>query len=295
MFGSNCLNSNLESIIKANDICNRYGVDTISAAAVVAFAIECYENGILTKNDTGGLEMTWGNYKAIVEMTDRLCKREGLGATLADGVSKAAAKIGKGAEQYAMHIGGQEVPAHDPKLGPHYAVTYVLDATPARHTQGTEGLNPPGLLPPFNPKSYSGRAQAHRIASNILHIVNCVGMCEFMYWSLSSANFVMELLNAATGWNLTTEGLVKTGERIATIRHAFNLREGLNPLKAEVPGRIFGRPPLQTGPLKGVTVDTDTLVNEYVKVMDWDPATAKPSPQKLRDLGLEDVVQALRG
>jgi len=293
MFGSNCLNSNLESIIKANDICNRYGVDTISAGAAIAFAIECYENGILNKADTGGLDLTWGNYKAIVAMTDRLCRREGLGALLADGVRKAAAKIGKGAEQFATHIGGQEVPAHDPKLGAHYSVTYMLDATPARHTQGGEGLNPPGTLPAFNPKSYSGRAQAHRIGSNMLHVVNCVGMCEFMYYSLPSANVVTEFLNAATGWNLTTEDLVKAGERIGTLRHAFNLREGLNPLKERMPGRISGRPPLQAGPLKGVTIDTDTLVNEYLKVMEWDPVTAKPSAQRLRELDLEDVVRAL--
>jgi len=293
MFGSNCLNSDLESIIKVNDICNRYGVDTISAGAAIAFAIECYENGILSKADTDGLEMIWGNYKAIVAMTDRLCRRESIGAVLADGVKKAAAKIGKGAEQFAMHIGGQEVPAHDPKLSSDYFLTYLLDATPGRHTQGREGLNPPGLMPAFNPKSYSGRAQAHRVASSILHIVNCVGMCEFMYWSLSSANFITDFLNAATGWNLTTEDLLRTGERIGTLRHAFNLREGLNPLKQSMPGRISGRPPLQAGPLKGLTIDTDTLVNEYLKELDWDPVTAKPGVQKLRELGLQDVVQAL--
>lgn len=293
MFGSNCLNSNLESIIKVNDVCNRYGVDTISAGAAIAFAIECYENRILSKSDTDGLELAWGNYQAIVAMTDKLCKREGFGAVLADGTRKAAAKIGKGAEQFAMHIGGEEVAAHDPKLGTQYAVTYLLDATPGRHTQGHEGSNPPGLLPAFDRKSYSGRAQAHRIGSDMQHVVNCVGMCEFMYWSLPGANVITEFLNAAVGWNLTTEDLVKTGERIGTIRHAFNLREGLNPLKAEAPSRIFGRPPLQAGPLKGITVDTDTLVSEYLKAMDWDPVTAKPSAQRLRELGLEDVARSL--
>jgi aldehyde:ferredoxin oxidoreductase len=293
MFGSNCLNSNLESIIKANDICNRYGVDTISAGAAIAFAIECYENGILRKTDTDGLELTWGNYQAIVTMTDRLCRKEGLGAVLADGVRKAAAKIGRGAEQYAMHIGGQEVPAHDPKLGAHYFTTYLLDATPARHTQGGEGLTPPGLLPPFNPKSYSGRAQAHRIGSNMLHIVNCVGMCEFMYYSLPSANAVTEFLNAATGWNLTTEELLKTGERIGAIRHAFNIREGLNPLEYKVPDRILGRPAQKEGPLAGVTIDDATMVQEYLAAKDWDPKTTKPSKKKLLELGLDDVAKEL--
>jgi len=293
MFGSNCLNSNLESIIKANDDCNRYGVDTISAGAAIAFAIECYENGILTRADTDGLELTWGNYKAIVTMTQKLCKREGLGAVLADGVRKAAAKIGKGADKYAMHIGGQEVPAHDPKLGAHYYTAYVADATPARHTQGSEGLNPPGLLPAFDRKSYSGRGQAHRVASDMLHIVNCVGMCEFMFWSLPSADIVTDLLNAATGWNLTTEDLVKTGERIATLRHAFNLREGINPLKTAVPDRISGITPLQAGPLKGVTVDSNALLGDYFQAMGWDAVTAKPSAQKLKELGLEDVGKAI--
>jgi aldehyde:ferredoxin oxidoreductase len=119
-------------------------------------------------------------------------------------------------------------------------------------------------------------------------------MCEFLYWSLSSADFVTQFLNAATGWNLTTEELLKIGERIGTLRHAFNLREGLNPLKEKVPGRIFGTPPLQAGPLKGVTFDTGTVMSEYAKLMDWDPVTAKPSAQRLRELGLEDVAQALR-
>ena len=295
MFGSNCLNSNLESVIMVNDVCNRAGIDTISAGAAVAFAIECYENGILTKADTDGLELTWGNYKAIVTLNDMICQRKGLGAVLADGVRKAAAKIGKGSERYAMHIGGQEVPAHDPKLGRQYSVTYTLDATPARHTQGGEGLNPPKFLPPFDPKSYSGRAEAHRKGSNMLHVINCVGMCEFMYYSLPSADVVTDLLNAATGWKLTTDDLVKTGERIATLRHAFNLREGINPLKEKMPGRISGRPPLPAGPLKDVTIDMDTLQGEYLKAMDWDPVTARPSAQRLRELGLQDVAQALRG
>ncbi|MCL6478636.1 MAG: aldehyde ferredoxin oxidoreductase C-terminal domain-containing protein [Peptococcaceae bacterium] len=133
MFGSNCLNNNLESIIKSNDICNRYGLDAISAGAAIAMAIECYENGIITKGDTGGIEMTWGNHKAIVAMTEKMAKREGFGDILADGVKVAAEKIGKGADQFAMHIQGQEIPAHDPKFGFDWALSYKMDPTPARH------------------------------------------------------------------------------------------------------------------------------------------------------------------
>ena len=137
-----------------------------------------------------------------------------------------------------------------------------------------------------NRKSYSGRAAAHRAGSSMLHVINCVGMCEFMYYNLPSANVVTDFLNAATGWNLTTDELVKTGERIGTLRHAFNLREGINPLKTPIPARLDGSPSLQVGPLKGVA----TLIRGYLKVMDWDPVTAKPSVERLRDLGLEDVI-----
>ena len=293
MFGTNCLNTNLESIIKANDICNRYGLDTISAGATIAFAIECYENGIITKADTNRIELTWGNHKSIVAMTEKLAKREGFGAVLADGVKVAAEKIGKGSEKYAIHIHGQEYPAHDPKLGYHFATTYRLDPTPGRHTQGHEGLAPPGLLPDFDSKSFSGRGEVHRIGSNFFQTVNAAGMCMFMYASLPAVKVVAEFISAVTGWNMTMDELIKTGERIQNLRHAFNLREGLNPLQFKVPDRLLGRPPQKGGPLAGVTVDEDTMIKEYLAAMDWDAKTTKPSKKKLRELGLEDVAKDL--
>jgi aldehyde:ferredoxin oxidoreductase len=170
MFGTNCLNNNLESIIMANDICDRAGLDTISAGAAIAFAIECFENGLITKGDTDGMEMTWGNHKAIVAMTEKLARREGFGDVLADGVKVAAQKIGQGSDQYAIHIGGQELPAHDPKHAFHFATSYRLDPTPGRHFVGSElsdaPAHPSGLLPRFDHKSFSGRGEARRIGSN---------------------------------------------------------------------------------------------------------------------------------
>lgn len=292
-FGTMCLNSNVESIIMANDICNRYGLDTISAGVTIAFAIECYENGLITKRDTGGLEMRWGNHAAIVAMTEKLARREGFGAVLADGVKVAAERIGKGAEKYAIHVAGEEVPMHDPRLGYHFATTYRMDATPARHTQGSEGFVPAGLLPAFDPKSFSGRGEAHKVASTMCHVMNSTGMCMFMYLCLPSINAIPEFLNAVTGWDTTMAELFKTGERIANIRHAFNLREGINPLKYNVPSRTLGKPPLTEGPLAGVTVDEETMVKEYLAVMDWDPKTTKPSQKKLKGLGLDDVAKDL--
>ena len=293
MFGTNLLNDNVESIIKVNDICNRYGLDTISAGSTIGLAIECYENGIITKEDTDGIEMTWGNHKAIVAMTEKLAKREGFGAVLADGAKVAAEKIGKGAEQYAIHIQGQEVPAHDPKFGFPLTTSYRMDATPARHTQGRDDIAPPGLLPDFDSKSFSGRGEAQRIATSFHHVMNAIGMCMFMYVSLPDVKVVTEFISAVTGWDVTMDELIKTGERISNLRHAFNIREGLNPLEFKVPDRLLGRPSQKEGPLAGVTVDEDTMVKEDLAAMDWDAKTAKPSKKKLQELGLKDVAKDL--
>ncbi|MGB9860004.1 MAG: aldehyde ferredoxin oxidoreductase family protein [Moorellaceae bacterium] len=293
MLGPLCCNDNLESIIKLNDICNRYGLDTISVGGTVAFAIECYENGLISKTETDGIELTWGNHKAIVAMVERLANKEGFGDVLADGARLAAQRIGRGADKYAIHIQGQEVPAHDPKFAVHLISTYILDPTPARHTQGSEEHHPPGLIPRFNRKALTGRGEAHRRGSNFHHAVVCAGWCVFVYVSLPAVDAVAEFMNAVTGWELTTEELLQAGERIANMRQAFNIREGLNPLEFRVPGRIFGRPPLEAGPLAGVSIDEKPILEEYLTAMDWDAKTARPSKKKLEELGLEDVAREL--
>jgi aldehyde:ferredoxin oxidoreductase len=293
MFGADCLNSNLESIIKLNDICNRYGVDTISAGSIMAFAIECYERGVINKADTDGIEMTWGNHRSIVAMTEKMVRREGFGDILADGVKAAAEKIGGKAVNYAMHIGGQEIPAHDPKFGYHWATTYRLDATPARHTQGP-GIPVPGMdLPEHDEKAFSGRAEAHKLGSDFSHVVSCTGTCIFGFWALPDVAAFIEFMNAVSGWDFTREEIFETGERIANIRQAFNIREGLNPLAYKIPGRIYGHPAPKEGPLKGITVDEDTLYSEYLSAMDWDVKTTRPTRKKLVALGLGDVAKAL--
>ncbi len=297
MFGTNCLNNNLGSIIKAADICDRYGIDTISAGAAIVLAIECYENGLITKKDTEGIEMTWGNHKAIVAMTEKLARREGFGGVLADGVKMAAERIGEGAAKYAIHVGGQELPAHDPKHSFHFATSYRMDPTPGRHFVGSElakkPAHPSGLLPRFRLKSFSGRGQARRIGSNFHQVVVCSGTCLFVYWAFPNVDPIAEFMRAVTGWDVTDEELLETGERIANLRQAFSIREGLNPLKFRVPDRVLGKPPLKEGPVAGVTIDEDTMIKEYLMAMDWDLNTAKPSKKRLLELGLADIAQEL--
>jgi len=293
MFGSNCGNDNLDSIIVAGDICNRYGLDTISAGACIAFTIECYENGIITKKDTGGLEMTWGNHKAIVAMTEMLAKREGFGDIIADGVKTAAEKIGRGSEKYAMHIGGQEFAAHDPRGGWGMATGYGADPTPGRHTQGG-GMVPPGLdIPDIPREQRKGRGTHHRISTSFSHATNSMGMCNFVVGGFPDIDTFMESLKAITGWDdLTPEELIKTGERITNVRQAFNVREGLK-MPFKYPDRMMGIPPKTVGPRAGITFKEDDVFNEYLEAMDWDFKTGIPSKSRLLELGLDNVAKVL--
>jgi len=294
-WGTMTLVDKFPALIKLNELCNRYGFDTIGAGCTAAFAVECYENGLLTKADTGGLELRWGNDQALVALLEKMATREGIGDVLADGTRKAAARIGKGAEAYAMHVQGAEVPMHDPKFQPGLATTYKMDATPGRHTQGHEDM-PPMLAgwPGHDKYVYTGKGELHRKCMEMIHVVNAAGICIFAYLAYDW-NFVPEFLTAVTGWEIDTDECYRIGERIADIRHAFNLREGLNPLRFEVPGRLIGNPPQTAGNVRNVTVDLDTQVREYCAAMEWDPLTAVPSKQRLLALGLTEVARDLHG
>jgi len=294
MAGTLCLNDDLESIIRFNDICNAYGIDTISAGSAIAFAIECYENGILTKEDTG-MELRWRYGEVVVALAEKIAKREGIGEILADGVMRAAEKIGKGAEKFAVHVQGQEIPAHDPRFVPALAVTYRLDATPGRHTQGGRAwiMGVDFLTDPREDKyDYTNTGELQKKATNMVHIVNSAGLCLFGYLSYP-AQYIPDFLTAVTGWEYTLDSCLNAGERIGTIRHLFNLREGLNPLKYFMNPRAVGKPPLREGPVANVTLDDDTMIKEYLKAMDWDLITTKPSAKKLQELGLSQLAKDL--
>jgi aldehyde:ferredoxin oxidoreductase len=279
-FGTMCLNNDTESINMLNHQCNCYGLDTISAGSVIAFAMECYEKRIITKDDTDGIELTWGNHHAIVDMIEKMAFREGFGGILADGSKVAADRIGKGAEKYAVHIGGQELGMHDPKFynypGSTAFARFQMDPTPGRHTQEA-----------FGPSSFP------------YHLINATGSCLFSDLVGGQADgevatrYMLAFMKTVTGRDLSRDELFKCGERILNIRHAFNLREGINPLKLTVHPRIPGIPPLKRGPLKGITVDTESQIQRELKELDWDFVTTKPSREKLLELGLDDIAEEL--
>ena len=272
-YGGMVMNNNVESIIWCNDLCNRYGLDTISAGAVVAFAIECYENGLLTKEDTDGLELTWGDHEAIVALTEKIGLREGIGDLLADGVKVASEKIGKGSEEFAVHVHGQELPMHDPRLSqarkaqlPMLGIIYESDATPGRHTAASD---PRG------------------------HSYTSAGLC-LMGGRLFRGENLPKYLTAATGIEFTEDTVEEVGERIMIMRQAFNLREGVTKKDLHLPPRAQGVPPHKSGPLADVTLDMATATREYLSGMGWDPEIGKPPKERVVELGgLDEVVKDL--
>jgi aldehyde:ferredoxin oxidoreductase len=291
-FGTMTLNGDLESLIWINHLCNQYGVDTISAGATAAFAIECYENGILSKEDTDGLDLRWGNTDAIIELLHKMGKREGIGDVLADGVAKAAERIGRGAEKFAIAIAGEELPMHDPKLNPEFYTTYKLDPTPARHTQYEGGARQEwGIAPRNRDRAVAeGRGLHHKGASEFMHVVNSTGMCQFIM-SAAPNNRIPEWINMTTGWDMTNEEAMRAGERIANLRLAFSLKHGDVPAQRFVPLRAYGG--LTEGPHANFQLDINTLEREYLEAAGWDPVTNKPSRAKLEALGLRDVAETI--
>ena len=296
--GGLCMNKDSDSIFYLNELLNRAGMDTISAGAVAAFAIECYENGILTKEDTDGLELKWGNTDAIITLIEKIVKREGIGGLLADGVKVAAEKIGKGADAYAIHVGGQELAMHDSRNDPGFALHYAVEPTPGRHTLGA-GLyyemfqlwkvvkKIPRVFPLYMKKEKykTDRAKAVMGAANskFMSVVNSAGGCMFGMFIGAKRVRLFDWLNAATGWHKTPEEYLEIGANIQTIKQAFNIKQGLDPKAVRVPDRVLGNPAQKEGANKGRTVDLEPLRQAYWSEFDWDAKTGRPSEERVAE------------
>jgi len=292
-FGCLCLNDDAESIIQCNEICNRYGLDTISVGATVAWAIECYENGHFTKDETGGIELAWGNAQSIVDITRAIAEQTGFGKVLALGSAGAAEKLGKGRE-YLQTVKGIELPMHDPRFAPGYARTYQYDPAPGRHVKGGLGMvQTSDRTPAKYDTSKTGPGDVKLTARN--EVLNASGLCLFSGFT-GVKNMALSMLEAVTGWSFGPQEENAAGLRILNMRHAFNLREGQKPADSVSPPRSVGEPAQKAGPLAGVTIDHKALGRNFFVAMEWDEATGKPSRQSLEALGgMEDVIRDLYG
>ena len=298
--GLMCLNDNLEGVMKAIDLCNRYGLDTISAGTTIAFAMECFDRGLIDEKDTGGVALTWGNVDATLTMIEQMGMRRGFGAVLADGTRKAAERIGRGSERYAVHVHGSELPMHNPRQfpGTGHIVAYSCDPTPAHHVQSRgitniEIARDVGPYPEFRGSKadmddFQAKIDIYRRGHSWFHFVEACGTCSFV---MNTGIPIVDVVQAVTGWDFTAEELLLTGERIQALRQLFNFREGIRPGDFKLPERIVEPPP--TGPGKEKRYRIDDIRRTYFQAMNWDPVTGEPSPKRLRELGLEEMTRKI--
>jgi len=272
-FGSLCMNDDLEVIAKANELCNKYSIDTISAGVSIAFAMECYEKGVISKKDTGGLDLSWGNGDAIIQMIHKIAKREGIGDTLADGVKKAAEKIGGGSEAWALHVKGAELPMHEPRGKKGMGLTYATSDRGASHLQvyhddsfENEANVAPEigidstLVPQGRTETGPRKVKLVKICEDLMALYNSLVICRFVFYPAGvSIKTFMGIFRSVTGWNASPMELLRVGERSFNLTRAFNAREGFTRSDDTLPKRVME--PLPEGMLKGEAYPPDVLEN----------------------------------
>lgn len=295
-FGSLCLIDDLPAIAKANELCNAYGLDTIGTGVTIAWAMECFERGLLTRADTDGIELRFGNAPAMVKMVEKIIAREGLGDILAQGAYRAAHIIGRGTEQYVMHVKHQEIPMHDPRIKFALDIGYAVSPTGADHVHnihdvmfdsanGAAFLHPFGIYSPLPAKDLSPAKM--RMAKRVIHyriFLNCLGLCNFMGYSIPA---LREIIQAGTGWDYSLFELQECGERVMDMARVFNYRCGVRPEDDRPPARFSE--PVQNGPNRGTFLpagDVERALALYYDMMGWDHQTGAPMPWKLHELGL---------
>jgi len=298
-FGSNCGVDDLKAIAKAHELCNAYGLDTISTGGMVAFAMECFEEGLLTTEDTGGLELRFGNAKAMVKLTRQICKREGFGDILAEGPRHASAKIGPGSEKFSMDVKCQGLPMHEPRSRHGQGLGYAVSPTGADHmhnfwdhviaseptSEVSQSLGLYESVPPteLNPQ----KVRAYIYWTNWAWLHNHLCNCMYVRWTRDQ---IVSLVRAITGWQTNMWELMKAAERSITMSRVFNTREGLTRSDDVLPERMA----VAVGNYPGIAPKViDESLTTFYGMMGWDPQTGLPTLAKLQELDIEWVAEHL--
>jgi aldehyde:ferredoxin oxidoreductase len=306
-FGSYARNSDLRAVAYANQLCNMYGIDTISCGATIAWAIDCFENGILTRADTGGLELRWGDGDMIVRLTEMIARREGFGAVLAEGSARAAARFGKEAEELLSVVKKQELPAHEPRVKRSLSLIYAVNPFGADHQSSEhdgsyaafpERMAQIGLTDPQPAEVMNEEKVRYALTTQYAYsCLDSVSVCQFVFgpaWHLYSMEQLAELMQAVTGWDVTVPELLRVGERRLNLLRAFNAREGIGREQDVLPAKA--KNPLAGGPTEGIQVTDEELEwakDRYYALAGWDVSTGMPTRQKLVGLDLEWVADKL--
>lgn len=295
--GSNCGIDDIKAVSKLNDLCNLYGLDVISFGCTIAFAMECYEKGIITKEDTDGIDLRFGNADAVIDMFHKVVNREGFGNVLAEGTRAASRIIGRGSERYAMEVKGLEIAMHDPRaaqgMGHHYACT----PTGGRHTEGLTlsfelGRAKSELpLPKLGDRfSTEGKAILTKVVEDWRAFQNAGGWCIFSdpFGAYGGQRNFLKVFKAVTGWELSLDDALFIGERIFNLKKSFNMRHGCTAAEDRLPERL-----LKEVGKAGTVAKLHETLPEYYLVRGWDPVLSKPTRKKLQELGLDDIARDL--
>jgi aldehyde:ferredoxin oxidoreductase len=284
----------LPAVIAGDRLCDEYGIDTISAGVSIAWAMELYEKGILTKKDTDGLDLKFGNHAAMIEMLRKISYQEGLGALLGQGTKKAAEKIGRGSDDFAMQIKGLEMPAYDVRGAKAHGLNYATSYTGADHNRGyafQEIFDIP-IPEKVDRNAIKGKGKLTKWNQDIRSVTcDCAPMCAFlldMAVPAVACQNTADLVNAVAGTSFTSADIKKIGERLNNVARLFNICEGFTRKDDSFPKRIMTEP-IKAGASKGALIsqtDLDEMLDEYYKVRGWDKG-GTPTATKLKELGIK--------
>jgi len=300
VFGGMCFNDDLEAIAMMSYLCDDYGLDTISTGNTIGFAMECYEKGILTREDTDGLEIKFGDYVTMVELVHKIARREGIGELLSQGVKRVSEKLGRGTERFAMHVKGLELPAYDPRAAQIAGLAFASANRGGDHI--TSYVHGPAFcdyvflvvdqsMPRDRLVADPKEAKIVRDLEDALTAFDCLGLCKFLGFDIPAPELV-DLITSGLGWDFSVSELRTAGERVYNLARAFSVREGLTAADDTLPKRLLEEP-LPEGPAKGHVTELAPLLDAYYEFRGWDRATGKPTPEKLGELGLEELIPDL--
>jgi aldehyde:ferredoxin oxidoreductase len=281
-YSANCGVGQLEPVIEANNLCNEYGLDTISAGATIACAMEMYQRGVLTQDEIDGPPLEFGSGEAIVEWTRRMGEGEGFGAKLAMGSHRLAALYG--VPELSMSVKKLDLPAYDPRGVQGHGLQYATSNRGGCHVRGyvvsSEVLGIPEKVDRF---SLEGKAALAKLFQDLTAVIDSLGLCLFTSFAMKADDY-RDLYNAIAGADLTTPGLLAAGERIWNLERLFNLAAGIAPSEDRLPRR-FLKDPIPAGPSKGHVHRLPELLPEYYRERGWD-ASGIPTRERLAALGL---------
>jgi aldehyde:ferredoxin oxidoreductase len=290
--GPYCGVDRLDAIIKGMDLCNYYGMDSISAGVIVGFAMDCYENGIITDKDTDGIEARFGNHEALVQLLEKMGKREGIGDILAEGVKIAGEKIGKGAEKLAQHIKGVEVTGYDLRCLKTAALGFAVSFRGADHNRhGAYAFDVKGKVNRLVVEK--GRGKMVKDMEDLYTVIDSLIVCKFSRGTYyKGIEDMARLYTLVTGIEMTPEELQRSGERINNVARIFNIREGLGRKDDTLPWKVMNQPITDEGPAKGAYVsqkELDLLLDDYYEARGW-TEEGIPTIEKLKELAMDDLI-----